>query len=197
MSMPAGVGSRTRRRLGALLLGGALAGMLLSGCAPAPARPSVSDTYGSLPSWIPTDTSRPNSVLVADVAHPAVTSEGDEVEVHLAHGSVRMTIVGPVVPGQGLPVQPVDTTCTWTVTVSHATAPVRLRAADFTALDHSGTAYRVAAVPGRAAVPAVLDPGRTATFPLRAAMPTGEGMLRWSAGTGDVLASWDFVVETD
>jgi hypothetical protein len=174
-----------------------LTGMLLSGCGAAPGRPATADTYGALPSWLPEDTTPPNSTLVADIAHPALTSQGDEVEVHLAHASVRMTIVGPEVPGHGLPVQPVDTTCTWTVTVAAATAPVRLRTADFDTLDHRGTVYRVAAVPGRPAVPAVLEPGRTATFELRAAMPTGEGMIRWSGGTGQALASWDFVVETD
>ena len=90
----------------------------------------------------------------------------------------------------GLRVRPVDTTCTWTVTVSHATAPVRLRASDFDALDHRGIAYRVAGLPGGPGVPAILEPGRTATFALRAAMPTGEGMMRWSAGTGEVLRRW-------
>lgn len=170
---------------------------LLSGCATAPAHPAPKDTYGSLPSWLPQDTTAPNSMLTADVQHPAVTSEGDDVEVHLASGSVRVSVVGPEVPGEGLPVQPEDTTCTWTVTVSHATRPTHLSAADFNTLDHLGTVYRVAAVPGRPKIPAVVRPGQTVRFELRTAMPTGEGVMRYSGGTDRVLSSWDFVVEND
>ena len=197
MSRPIGAGSRTRRRFGVLAAGVAVVAALLSGCSTAPAHRSTGDEYGKLPSWLPKDTSQPNSMLIADVQHPAVTSEGDAVEVHLAHGSVRVTVVGPEVPGEGLPVQPEDTTCTWVVTVSHATAPLRLRAADFNTLDHLGTIYRVAAVPGSSGVPATVRPGDTARFELRAAMPTGEGVMRYSGGTDRVLSSWDFVVEND
>lgn len=198
-----GAGSRTRRRSAVLAAGGLLAAVLLSGCTATPVahHPPTStpdaDAYGALPSFLPATTDRPNSMLVADVHHPAVTSEGDAVEVHLASGSVRMTVTGPEVPGEGLPVQPEDTTCTWTVTVSHASKPIRIRAADFNTLDHLGTVYTVAAVPGRPAIPAMLQPGRSVTFELRTAMPTGEGVMRWSAGTGKVLANWDFVVEND
>lgn len=203
MSASSGAGSSIRRRFGALAAGVVLTALLLSGCTgalavhPPSAHTKDPDAYGALPSFLPTDTDQPNSLLVADIRHPAVTSEGDDVEVHLASGSVRMTVVGPEVPGEGLPVQPEDTTCTWTVTMSHATAPVRIRIADFNTLDHLGTIYRVAAVPSRPAIPAVLQPGRSVSFELRAAMPTGEGVMRWSGGTKNVLSSWDFVVEND
>lgn len=197
MSSPIGAG-RSRRRFGVVGAAGLLAALLLTGCTSAPAaHPADPDAYGTLPSFLPATTDRPNSMLVADVDHPAVTSEGDDVEVHLAAGAVRMMVAGPETPGQGLPVQPEDTTCTWTVTVSHATAPVRIRAADFNTLDHLGTIYTVAPVPGRPDIPATLQPGRSVTFELRTAMPTGEGVMRWSAGTGKVLANWDFVVEND
>jgi hypothetical protein len=193
-----GAGSRTRRRFGAFAVGAAVVALVLTGCASSPAhRAAPEDSYGALPSWLPSDTTQPNSLLVADVHHPAVTSEGDTVEVHLQHASVRMTVVGPQVPGQGLPVQPKDTTCTWTVTVSAATAAVRLRPGDFDTIDHLGARYRVAPVPGQPAIPDHVGPGRSASFELRTAMPTGEGVLRWSAGTGSVLAGWDFVVEND
>lgn len=195
----AGAGTSSRRRPGVVLAGAAAVALLLAGCATAaPAHPSTGGSYGSLPSWLPKDTSRPNSMLVADVRHPAVTSEGDAVEVHLpGGGSVQVTVVGPEVPGEGLPVQPEDTTCTWTVTMSRATTPVRLAAADFNTLDHLGTVYRLAPVPGRPSIPGTLQPGRTVRFELRAAMPTGEGVLRYSGGSASVLASWDFVVEND
>lgn len=196
MIAPAGAASSTRRRFGALAGVAIVTAVLLSGCATA-ARPTPADTYGGLPTWLPKDTGAPNSLLTADVRHPAVTSEGDPVEVHLDGGSVQVTVVGPEVPGEGLPVQPEDTTCTWTVTISRASRPVRLRAGDFNTLDHLGTVYPVAAVPGQPAIPATVRPGQTVRFELRAAMPTGEGVMRYSGGTDDVLASWDFVVEND
>lgn len=197
MSTPTGAGSRTRRRFGALVAGLALTTTLLAGCAAAPQHPADADRYGKLPSWLPKDTTAPNSMLTADLQHPAITSEGDAVEVHLAQGTVRMTVVGPEVPGEGLPVQPEDTTCTWVVTMSDASAPIDLKAADFNTLDHLGTVYRVAAVPGQPAVPASIRPGQQVRFELRTAMPTGEGVMRYSGGTQHVLASWDFVVEND
>lgn len=198
MSTPTGAGSSTRRRFGAVTAGIVVVIIAsLSGCSTAPTHSGAQDSYGGLPSWLPKDTTAPNSMLTADLQHPAVTSEGDDVEVHLAQGSVRMTVVGPEVPGEGFPVQPEDTICTWTVTVSHATTPVHLSAADFNTLDHLGTIYRVAAVPGQPKIPATLQPGQTVRFELRTAMPTGEGVMRYSGGTTHVLSSWDFVVEND
>ena len=197
MSSPTGAGSRTRRRFGAFVVGAAALVTLLSGCAATPTHPAAPESYGGLPTWLPKDTTAPNSMLTADLQHPAVTSEGDAVEVHLAHGTVRLTIVGPEVPGAGLPVQPADTTCTWTVTMSDASRPISVSAAAFDTLDHLGTVYPVAAVPGRPRIPATIRPGRIVRFELRAAMPTGEGVMRYSGGTNSVLSSWDFVVEND
>ena len=68
--------------------------------------------------------------------------------------------------------------------------------ADFTAVDEQGNHYRPYFVPGTRRAPATLHPGQRASFELRAAMPTGEGSMRWSPA-GHLLALWDFVVEND
>jgi hypothetical protein len=155
-------------------------------------------SYGSLPSWLPTTTIEPDSVLTGTVAHPALTTEGDPVEVRLADdSSVRATVSGPVVPGEGLPFQAPATTCTWTVTLSDASTTVRVVAPDFTALDHLGSVYHVAVVGGQASAPTVLAPGQSVTLTLRAVMPTGEGLLRWAPDGRNIVASWDFEVEND
>jgi len=115
----------------------------------------------------------------------------------MADSSVRATVSGPEVPGEGLPYQARATTCTWTVTLSGATKPLPIPVANFTALDPLGSVYQVALVRGRPEPPAVLAPGQGVTFELRAVMPTGEGLMRWAPAGRQIEASWDFVVEND
>jgi hypothetical protein len=50
--------------------------------------------------------------------------------------------------------------------------------------------------PGSARPPAELPAGSSASFELRDVVSAGEGVLRW-APNGRVVASWDFVAETD
>ena len=69
------------------------------------------------------------------------------MQVNAADFSALVTVVGPEVPGQGLPVETPATTCTFTITLSGATAAVPIDIADFTAIDHLGQIYPVAPVP--------------------------------------------------
>jgi hypothetical protein len=132
-----------------------------------------------------------------------LTTEGDSVLVKTADASVEAVVSGPVVPGEGLPYQAPATTCTWTITLSHATATVPVRLADFTSLDHLGTVYRMAHVVGEPTLPTAVTPGQTVTFTLQAVMRTGEGIMRWAPNytatttAAQIVASWDFVVEND
>jgi hypothetical protein len=128
---------------------------------------------------------------------PALTSQGDVVQVLMNGSSVRAMVSGPEVPGEGLPYQVRATTCTWTVTLSGATRRVPITIADFRTLDHLGVSYHVALVPGQRVPPDVLAPGQTVIFELRAVMPTGEGLVRWAPGGRQIVASWDFEVEID
>ncbi len=140
---------------------------------------------------------QPDGVLTGTRVRPALTSEGDTVLAHVGGGTVLATVTGPEVPGEGLPYQARATTCTWTVTLSRATAPVAIRAADFTALDHVGAVYRTNFVPGQRRPPAILAAGHSVTFELRAVMLTGEGLMRWAPGGEHIIAKWDFEVEND
>ncbi|WP_375503833.1 hypothetical protein [uncultured Jatrophihabitans sp.] len=194
----------TGRARGAAIV--ALGAVLLAGCSsPHPAGDGTSsargsaaaDTYGALPSFLPTTTDVPDSVLTGSAGRPALTTEGDSVDVRLAGGTVRAMVSGPVVPGEGLPEQTESTTCTWTVSLSRATATLPIRVTDFTTLDHLGGVYATRLAPGSATPPAQLRPGKTVTFSLRTVMPTGEGLLRWTAGGRRIVASWDFEVEND
>jgi hypothetical protein len=199
-----GVGSFTRRRFGRRIAVGAVglpvALALVAGCSSASsasARSRAADSYGSLPSFLPSTTIQPDSVLTGTVAHPALTTQGDSVLVQLAGGSLTASVAGPEVPGEGLPYQTPATTCTWTVTLSAATTKVPIDVADFTSIDHLGAVYHATLVPGQPAPPAQLQTGQSTTFKLRAVMPTGEGLMRWAPGGQQIVASWDFEVEND
>jgi hypothetical protein len=189
-----GAGLSARRR-GAIALV-ALVAAAASGCT-SNSTPAPVDTYGGLPTYLPSSAVQPDSVLTAGADNPAVTSQGDQVRVQLPGNSVLATVTGPQVPGEGLPVQTDATTCTWTVELTDPQADLPIVASDFTTVDHLGVVYHPALVPGRPRPPAVLAKGKTVTFELRAVMNTGEGLMRWSPGGKKVVASWDFEVEND
>lgn len=173
---------------------GVCAAALVAGCG-SPATPS--DSYGSLPTYLNAVAPQHHVPVVSSAQRPALASEGEVVTVQLGGGTLTAQVTGPEVPGEGLPYQSPATTCTWTVTLADASAPTAIDLADFTAIDHLGAVYPVAAVAGSPVVPGVLDPGQTVNFQVRAVMPTGEGLMRWAPNGKQVVASWDFEVEND
>ena len=184
---------RPGRLRGSVALGGALL-ILVSACG---SKPAAEPVYGSLPDFLPTPSIQADAMLTGTAARPALTVEGDVVQVKLNGGaSVRATVTGPEVPGEGLPYEGPATTCTWTVTLTGASTEVPIDIADFSSIDHLGTAYHPGGVPGQPAIPTVVQPGQTVTFQMRAVMRTGEGLMRW-APRNSLLASWDFEVEND
>jgi hypothetical protein len=106
-------------------------------------------------------------------------------------------VSGPEVPGEGLRYQTPATTCTWTVTLSGATAAVPISAADFDSIDNSGNFYHPYLVPGPPVPPSVLQPGQRVTFELQTGEAGGEGLMRWAPIGSQIVAKWDFVVEND
>lgn len=168
----------------------------MSGCShstPAPA----AETYGGLPTFLPKASGTSDSVLTGTAARPALTIQGDSVKVNLPNASVLATVVGPQIPGAGLPHTTSTTTCTWTVTLTAATAVVPVTAAEFTVIDHLGAVYHPTLVPGQPVPSATVTRGQTVTFELRTIMTTGEGLMRWAPVNQQTVATWDFTVEND
>lgn len=160
--------------------------------------PKVVNTYGGLPSYLAKIPSASDDVLTGTTTRPVLTSEGDSVKMKLADGATLLaTATGPVVPGEGLPHQTTFTTCTWTVSLSGASKAVPIRLSDLTTVDQLGNVYRLSPVPGKPALPTVLEPGKQETFEVRTAMKVGEGLLRWAPGGSKIVAEWDFEVEND
>ena len=191
-----------RRERLAALAGAMVALVTLAGCgSSAVGQPtSASATrFGGYPTWLPSSTLNYHSdtVLTGTVQQPALTNEGDAVEVKTPQWSVLVTVAGPEVPGEGLPYQAPADTCTWVVTMSDATGPTPISTADFTSIDDLGRVYRPYFVPGQPRPPAVLRPGQKVSFELRVVEATGEGLMRWAPDGRNIVAKWDFVVEND
>jgi hypothetical protein len=150
-------------------------------------------------SWLPAQQlAHPvDRTVVGTVAKPAITVEGDYVEVRTAAFSARALITGPVVPGEGLPTQTNFTTCTWTISLSRVVGRVPIAVADFDSIDHSQTVFKPYLLPGESAPPATLRTGQTLTFKIRSVMPVGEGLLRWAPDGNNIVAKWDYQVEND
>jgi hypothetical protein len=156
-------------------------------------------TTASYPSFLPKKTLDPtvDATLVGTVARPALQVEGLPIEVKTKAFDVRVTVSGPVVPGEGLPHPQAATTATWTVTMKGASANVPVSVADFHSVDHLGSVFLMGLVPGEHPPPAVLHRGQTLKFRLRAYELVGEGMMQWAPDHKHVVGNWDYTVEND
>ena len=151
------------------------------------------------PSFLPKKTLDPDvdAPLVGTEARPALQVEGLPVDVRTKAFHVKVTVSGPVVPGEGLPDQPAATTSTWTVTMKDATANVPVSLADFHSVDHLGSVFLMGLIPGEHAPPSVLHRGQTLSFKIRSYELVGEGMMQWAPDHKHVVAYWDYTVEND
>jgi hypothetical protein len=178
----------TPGRLVRTLVGLTLAAVLLGACG-----------GSKYPSFLPKHTlnQRDDTVLTGTVDRPALTSQGDPVEVVTPHWRVRAVVTGPNVPGEGLPVQQPATYCTWTITLSDATGDVPVLLSDFRPIDFVGETYQLSLPPGQTPLPSVLRPKQTLTFQVRDFETVGEGVMRWAPDGDHIVAKWDLVVEND
>lgn len=152
------------------------------------------------PSFLPKASfanSSTDRVLVSTWTRPALSVDGVAVEAETPRWSVRIDVSGPVVPGEGLPYQGRATTCTWTVTLSAATATVPISLADFDSIDRLGHVYGMDHVVGQPPVPTSISRGQVVTFEMRAYELVGEGVMRWAPVDRKVVAQWDYEVEND
>lgn len=152
---------------------------------------------GGRASPVPPTTLRAHSVMSGTAARPALASQGDSVLVTMPGASVLAALSGPQIADPGRAALGSASTCTWTVTLSKATARVAISAGDFSVLDHRGNTLHPKFVAAERRPPAVLARGQTVTFKLRVRMAAGGGLIRWAPGRQRILASWDFVLEND
>jgi hypothetical protein len=199
-----GPGSRRALGLGAVALVVALAVsaavVLIRPGGLAGASPAARSTakYGQIPAWLPKAAVPVGRTVEASAAHPWLAIEGDTVSVHLAHGRVMATTVGPAVPQEGAFPVPATTRCAFTVTLTAASGAVPVSPRAFTILDELGYLHRPrVTAAGGGSPPARVARGRTVTLTVTAVLPTGNGRLRWAPAGATPIVSWDFDVEID
>ena len=153
--------------------------------------------YGTIPSWLPKPKVPVGRTVEASASHRRLAIEGDTVSVHLAHGRVLATAVGPAVPALTLPPPP-TTRCTFIVTLASASGVVPLSARAFTIVDELGRLHRpLVTRRGGGPVPWRAGPGGPVTLVVRDVLPTGGGRLEWTPEGTQPIVSWDFDVEVD
>jgi hypothetical protein len=127
-----------------------------------------------------------------------LTIQGDSLSISLPGARLLVTAVGPAVPEIGRTPVPPTSPVTFTVTFTHATAPVSLRRSAWLLVDENHQLHhpRVTAI-GGGPPPTQLRPGQTVSIKLHSVLPTGDGGLEWRPDGQRVIAGWDFNVEID
>ncbi len=158
---------------------------------------SAEPKYGALPSWLPKSTLAVHRVVEASAAQPQLGIEGDTIKVKVPEGQVMATMVGPSDTTEGRYPPPETTPCTFILTLADASGAVPINPADFTILDEDGNVYHPEVAVDGAPPPAAVRAGNPVGLRITDVLPTGSGELRWAAGSGTAIASWDYSVEID
>jgi hypothetical protein len=182
----------------ALVLVAALVGVLLTRHSASAARSGPVAKYGGIPKWLPKAAVPVDRIVKASRAHSVLAIQGNTVSVHLAHGHVLATAVGPSVPEDGRFPVPSTSPCTFVVTFAASTGEIPLNATAFKLIDGFDHVRhpRVTTIGGGPPPRRVL-PGRTVSLRVHDVLPTGDGGLTWAPDGGRPIVSWDFDVEID
>jgi hypothetical protein len=168
------------------------------GTQPPPVKTSGT-TYGYIPAWLGRSKIPVGRVVTATPTHPWLAVQGDTVRVQLRNARVLATVVGPAVPEEGNVPVPANSPCTFTVTLTSATAPIPIGPKQFTAIDERGAIHtlNVRSLDGGPS-PRQVTPGTTVRLKMSAVLPTGEGRLMWAPlRESRPPVQWDFDVEID
>jgi hypothetical protein len=156
-------------------------------------------SYGYVPAWLGRQTVPVGRTVTATRARPWLAVQGDTVRLELQHAHVLAMVVGPAVPEEGRFPVPKVTRCTFTVTLTQASAPIRIGPGQFRAIDEQGQLHTLRVTgAGGGRMPAEVRPGSAVKFKLTAVLPVGQGDVAWAPLAGvRPLIRWDFDVEID
>ncbi|OLZ66333.1 hypothetical protein AV521_27840 [Streptomyces sp. IMTB 2501] len=187
----------------ALGLALAATALALTGCsshaAPASASTSASDSaadtvknLGAVP--IPTPPTA-QATPTADDKHLQLVAMGDAVHARLPGVQAVIRASGPAedLPTRSGSRPPDHTTGTITIRADQVTAPLAVRAGDFSSHDEQG---KNVALTATSANSVTASPGHSATLTLHGTFRSGAAELTWRHA-GKVIAIWDFNIELD
>ncbi len=160
---------------------------------------TLGNTYGYVPAWLGTSRVAVSRVVTASAEHPWLAIQGDTVRVELPKAQVLATASGPSTPEQGHFPVPTTSPCTFTVTLTAASAPIAITPQQFATIDEQGRLHtlKVTNLNG-GPVPSDIAPGRTVDLKMYAVLPTGQGRIMWAPVAGrKPVVQWDFDVEID
>lgn len=155
--------------------------------------------YGYVPAWLGRQTVPVGRIVTATQRRPWLAVQGDTVRVELPRARVLATVVGPAVPEQGHFPVPRSTRCTFTVTLAHASSPLAISPAQFSAIDEQGRLHRLRVTGASNGRPtSEIRPGETLKLTMTAVLPVGQGDIQWAPVAGKrPVVRWDFDVEID
>jgi hypothetical protein len=171
---------------------------LLAGCA---SHPSSTDGNGDAASTVHKLGAVPipshpagQATPTADEHHLQLVAMGAPIRAQLPGGNALVVASGPVedLPSAGGKV-PDQTKGTITITVSQATAPLTIKADDFSSRDEQGKDIALSPA-GPTTVTATT--GKSANLVLSGTYHSGAAQLTWRHD-GKVVAIWDFNIELD
>lgn len=157
------------------------------------------NTYGNIPAWLGSPKVPVGRVVTATPTRPWLAVQGDTVRIQLPKARVLATVVGPAVPEEGKVPVPDTSPCTFTVTLTSASAPIPVQPRQFAAIDEQGVLHtlKVRSLDG-GPPPSQVTPGTTVELKMSTVLPTGEGRLAWRPlGGSRPIVQWDFDVEID
>jgi len=156
-------------------------------------------TYGYVPAWLGRTRVPVARVVTATRSRPSLAIQGDTVRAQLPGAQVLATASGPAVPEEGRFPLPKTSPSTFTVTLTAASAAIRIAPAQFGVIDEQGRLHKLQVSNLRGgAVPAEVRPGETVDLRIYTVLPTGEGRIMWAPIAGDrPVVQWDYDSELD
>jgi len=156
-------------------------------------------TYGYVPAWLGRTRVPVARVVTATPSRPRLAIQGDTVRVQLPGAQVLARAAGPAVPEEGRFPLPKTSPSTFAVTLTVASAPIRIAPAQFAVIDEQGRLHKVQVTNLKGGVvPAEVKPGEAVELKMYTVLPTGEGRLMWAPTPGNrPVVQWDYDNELD
>jgi hypothetical protein len=153
------------------------------------------DTYGALPSWLPSSSVPTNRIVSATIEHPQLGIGGSTFMVTVGGAKTLVTMSGPQTPAFVTPPPP-TTRATFTITFAKTSRALALDARDFGIIDGKGDVFYPKTFVGGAAH-TVATSGKVISVEVSEVMATGTGSIAWAPDGKHPVVTWEYTLEND